>query len=171
MRKFIVYHGAVTPQGIRNLEVLCVSCMSNGAREITLLLCSEGGDVNAGLGAYNFLKILPIRINTHCFGIVGSIAATMFLAGERRTMSKAGVFSLHAASFSDGPLKGSIAPTTEVISIPFRIELDWNDEHINRYFGQKTDTFVQPDEAIKLKIVHEIESISTGDSEIVLVGI
>ena len=89
MNHFIYYHGPINIQGVRNLETLLTKVASHDAPDITLCICSGGGDVCAGIGAYNFIKMLPVPITTYAFGICGSIAATIFLAGQSRLSASA----------------------------------------------------------------------------------
>lgn len=156
MQQIIVYHGGITPQGVRNFEIACTLAIREGASEITVCLCSGGGDVNAGLGAYNFLRMLPIKVNTHCFGIIGSIAVTMFLAGETRTSAEAAMFSLHAASFVEGPLKGQVSPNTRGISLPFVTQLGWSTDLVDHYFATAEEKIFDVKKAIDIGIVRKI---------------
>lgn len=56
MSHYIFYHGSITPQGMRNLETLVSKVAGKIDQEIVVCLCSGGGDVNAGIGAYNFFE-------------------------------------------------------------------------------------------------------------------
>jgi len=161
----LVYHGVVNSQGARNVETLCAQRLSAGVTELTIWICSGGGDVNAGVGLFNFLRALPIMINTHCFGICGSIAATIFLAGRRRTATPASIFSLHASTYSEGPRKGQIAENTALISKPFQELLDWKQDRIAHYFGSAEERFLTPEAAKEWGIVQIIEerSFASGD--------
>jgi ATP-dependent protease ClpP protease subunit len=160
MATFLIYHGPVCAVGARNVETLCMAKTSVGASRLTLCLCSGGGDVIAGIGLFNFLKMLPITVNTHCFGICGSIAATIFLAGERRTTAPASMFSLHAATYSDGARKGQISENTKLIADPFETILGWQKDRLDACFGSAEETFLPPAKAKELGIVHEIEQHS-----------
>jgi ATP-dependent protease ClpP protease subunit len=165
MRTFLIYHGQICAVGVRNVETLCIIKTSAGTADLTLCLCSDGGDVTAGIGLFNFLKMLPIAVNTHCFGICGSIAATILLAGKKRTTAPISRFTLHAATYSEGTRKGQISDSTSLIAKPFKTILGWQKDQLDRYFGSAEETFLSPAEAKDLGIVHAIEqhSFAAGD--------
>lgn len=168
---FILYHGPVTRFGAEQVEEACVQMLASAAQGATLLICSAGGDVTAGIGIYNFLRMMPFEIKTHAFGMCGSIAATIFLAGKKRTCSAASYFSLHAASYSEGPRIGQVAETTHMISAPFASELRWSNETIGHYFGAVDEKFLTSDDAKKLGILHEVsEPKLTADDLIVRIN-
>lgn len=54
--------------------------------EITLYINSPGGDVSSGLAAYDLMKLMRAPIRTVCIGTAASMAAILFLAGEKREM-------------------------------------------------------------------------------------
>ena len=62
---------------------------------LRLLLSSEGGDLIAGFTAYNFLRSLPIPVETINMGSVESIAVVLYLAGEKRTALSGTKFLIH----------------------------------------------------------------------------
>jgi ATP-dependent protease ClpP protease subunit len=157
MKTYIYYHGAVNIQGIRNLETLLTdeACKEDPS-EITLCLCSGGGDVCAGIGAYNFIRMLPVQISIHNFGICGSIAATMFLAGGRRTAASSSIFTLHAASYVNGPRAGQVSEDTQLICHPFSTVLGWEPNRIEEYFGSPLEQYISAQNAIGMSLVEEI---------------
>lgn len=155
----LVYHGPINPDGARATENLVTAAMSDGAEHIELRICSSGGDVNAGMGLFNFLSALPIRIDTHNFGFCGSIAATIFLAGKRRTTCRYSNFTLHAATYSNGPRQGQVSDDNELISRPFRIDLAWSDERIASMFGTNEESTILPDTAVSMAIAHAVEDL------------
>ncbi|HCW48962.1 MAG TPA: hypothetical protein DGP25_02665 [Brevundimonas sp.] len=169
MEQHLIYHGAVNAQGARNAEVLMIAALREGASRITFRLCSNGGDVTAGIGLFNFIRAFPIPVDVHAFGICGSVAATIILAGERRTTEPISRFSLHAASNASGYVEA----TTRLISDPFRAQVGWSDQECARYFSELTDSWLTPDEAKALRIVHSIEHLPlpADPARIVVVGI
>lgn len=155
------------------MEALCVDKIANGAKRITLCLCSAGGDVTAGIGLFNFLRMLPnsIEINTHCFGVCGSITVTILLAGSKRSADVISQFNTHAAKYVEGPRGGQISETTSLIIKPFKTILNWSDERIDQFFDE-SDKFFTPDEAKSLGIITEVKQFSFDDAaEVVNVAI
>jgi len=156
MSHVLIYHGQVTTQGARNAETLIANAYSEGVEEILLCISSGGGDVNAGLGLFNFIRMMPITIHTHTFGMCGSIAATIFLAGQRRTAASVSAFALHAASFSSGPRAGEVSPNTNLIAQPFIDLAGWDSTAINRFFGTTEESYLSPANAVELGVAHEV---------------
>ena len=78
-----------------------------GVEEVHLLISSPGGDVLYGLSAYNYLVALPVKIVTHNFGGVDSIAIALYCAGVTRYSVPNGQFLLHgvATTFPQVPIE------------------------------------------------------------------
>ena len=79
--------------------------IGEGLPTINLLISSPGGNVYAGLLAYNFLKGCPAEIVTHNINTCDSIAGVIYAAGDRRLSVPHGRFLLH------GPRVGFTAIT------------------------------------------------------------
>jgi ATP-dependent protease ClpP protease subunit len=154
----------MTPGGARNIEALALAARAEGETELTLCLASEGGDVNAGVGLFNFLKMLPMTVNTHAAGICASIAATVLLAGQKRTAQPLSSFIVHQATFVDGPLQGQRSPNTDLISHPFKEILNWTDLDISERFGP-SDFIFGPEKALEYGMVMEILTPEIGDDD------
>ncbi len=165
---YIFYHGKVSQIGAKNTEVLINSAYVQGEKEITICLSSEGGDVNSGIGLYNFIQMFPININTHASGICASIAVTIFMAGKKRTAQPLSIFSLHQASFSEGPQSGQRAPNTDLISLPFKTVANWTDEAIKERFGPSDFRFT-PEEGVDYRVVTEINTPILSDHDTMVV--
>lgn len=46
------------------MQTLCLDHLEKGVKSLSVCISSLGGDVNAGLGLYNFLRMLPIEVHT-----------------------------------------------------------------------------------------------------------
>ncbi|WP_157128450.1 ATP-dependent Clp protease proteolytic subunit [Cupriavidus sp. USMAA2-4] len=165
MTTHIVYQGPVTVLGARNASTLIIDAYRKGTQELTLSIASGGGDVTAGMGLYNFIRAMPITINTHVIGMCGSIAATVLLAGERRTSSSASLFTLHASSYVDGPRAGQVAESTQIIALPFRQRANWTDEQVSRFFSSALEQSFLPQHAQELGMIHEVVDISFAQGD------
>lgn len=55
-------------------------------KEITMFINSPGGEVSSGLALYDVMKALKCPIRTVCIGIAASMAALLFISGNRRDM-------------------------------------------------------------------------------------
>jgi ATP-dependent protease ClpP protease subunit len=153
----LIYQGRVSSLGAYQVQTACTELIKHDIERLHFMICSGGGDVASGIGIFNFLKSIPIEVHTINFGICGSIAATIFLAGSRRVSVPASMFSMHAATFIEGPRKGQISENTVAISSPFKTEIGWDDEKIIRFFGTAVETFVAPEAAVELRIAHVVE--------------
>lgn len=67
---------------------------------IRINISSGGGDVRAGITAYNYLKQLPCIVHTHNLGEVSSAAVLPFLAGKIRTADDVAKFVFHPATLT-----------------------------------------------------------------------
>jgi len=73
-----------------------------GTREFVILISSSGGDVLSGFAAYNYLKGLPIQLNTFNVGNVDSAALFLFCSGKKRYSVPNGRFVLHGTKITFG---------------------------------------------------------------------
>lgn len=163
----LFYQGPISEAGVRNVETLLAEALHRGEREVRLCIASNGGDVNAGIGLFNFMRMLPIDVHTHAAGVCASIAGTILLAGKTRTAAPLSVFLLHAATYSEGPLINQIAPNTDLISKPFRDELGWGDAEIADRFGAGDFRF-GPDQALQFGLIHSIDPMVLKDGDTVV---
>lgn len=61
---------------------------SKDTSPITIYINSPGGSVYAGFAIYDTIKYLSCQVNTVCTGAAMSMAAIIFLAGDKRLMLK-----------------------------------------------------------------------------------
>ena len=74
--------------------------------EITIYINSPGGEVQSGLAAYDLLKLIKTPITTVCIGEASSMAAILFLAGDRRVVLPHSSIMIHDPAPSGGDLRG-----------------------------------------------------------------
>lgn len=55
-------------------------------QEITIFINSPGGEVTSGLALYDAMKAVKCPIRTVCIGMAASMAAVLFLSGDKRDM-------------------------------------------------------------------------------------
>ena len=55
-------------------------------QEITMYINSPGGEVSSGLTLYDVMKAIQCPIRTVCVGTAASMAAILFLSGDKRDM-------------------------------------------------------------------------------------
>ncbi|MCX5668890.1 MAG: ATP-dependent Clp protease proteolytic subunit [Candidatus Omnitrophica bacterium] len=74
--------------------------LSKGMKKLCLLISSPGGYVDPGIAIYNFLKGLPIEVNTHNYASCDSIAGVVFCAGLKRYTVSNSRFLIHGISIT-----------------------------------------------------------------------
>ncbi len=71
----------------------------NPDKAINMNITSYGGDVYAMLGLVDFMRSLPVKVNTHCIGTCMSAASVLLACGTGvRTMSKNSTVMVHEGS-------------------------------------------------------------------------
>ena len=130
--------------------------------EITLFINSPGGSVDSGLALYDVMQALSCPIRTVCVGLAASMAALLFISGDRRDMlphsrlmihdpliPRTGGSALHLKAISDD-LMETRQITAKVIA-----------EHSGRSLEEvleKTaaDSFFQAEEAVAFGLADNI---------------
>jgi ATP-dependent Clp protease protease subunit len=95
---YIQFFTGIELNAINKMTKLVLEQMREGVERIVFLLSSPGGNVYAGLSAYNFLRGIPVEVVTHNYGSVDSIAAILFCAGAKRLCVPHARFNLHGAT-------------------------------------------------------------------------
>ena len=71
----------------------------NPDKDINMNITSYGGDVYAMLGLVDYIRSLPVKVNTHCIGTCMSAASVLLACGTGvRTMSKNSTVMVHEGS-------------------------------------------------------------------------
>jgi ATP-dependent protease ClpP protease subunit len=96
---YLVFESAINGVTSQKLIATAAQLVNQGTTEINLLLSTPGGEVSSGLTIYNFLRALPITINTHNIGNVDSIGNAIFLAGKTRKACEHSTFMFHGVGF------------------------------------------------------------------------
>ncbi len=142
--------------------------LNQGAERLVLMVSSPGGSVYSGLSAYNYLKGLPVEVVTHNFGSADSVSTVLYCAGARRLCVPHARFLLHGvnANFSQGAsleekqleerLK-SLRIDTENIAGVIAANCGRLEEEVHQAMLERT--VLNPEEAIKWGLVHEIQQV------------
>ena len=85
----------VNVQSVTNFINLVETEFKNEVKFFRILISSPGGMVDPGLSAFNYLKGLPVYIETVNFGAVDSISVMLFCAGKNRICVPNARFILH----------------------------------------------------------------------------
>ena len=92
---YIKFFAGIDENSVKTLMNIVEQKLKEGATKFVLLVSSGGGNVFAGITAYNFLKGIPVEVETHNFGSAISIALVLFCAGKRRYSAPHATFLLH----------------------------------------------------------------------------
>lgn len=142
-------------------------------REINMYINSPGGEVNAGLGIYDSMRVLPCPVATTCVGYAASFGTILLMAGDpgrRRSLP-------HARIHMHQPLQGGLSGQATDIDIHAREILHLRDVLngiIHTHTGQSLerirrdtdrDFFMSADEAKDYGIIDDILPFSDKESE------
>jgi ATP-dependent protease ClpP protease subunit len=92
-------------------------------KEITLFICSGGGNGDVAIGFYDWIKLKNIPLSTVAIGPVSSAAIIIFLSGRKRKAAPHSWFLIHRG----GRIKYEIWKNLLRILSPrrYREEVDW----------------------------------------------
>jgi ATP-dependent protease ClpP protease subunit len=101
---YVNFFDAITDAKVKSI-MAAVSEVINQQKPdvIYCLLSSSGGQVEAGITLYNFLRSLPIEIIMHNTGSIDSIANVVFLAANTRYASVHSSFLFHGVIWNFAP--------------------------------------------------------------------
>jgi ATP-dependent protease ClpP protease subunit len=155
------YQGEINEVGVQSTQALLAQALMDKEEKLWLSITSTGGNVVSGLGLFQTLRMMPFEVNTFASGFCGSIAATIFLAGQRRLAASNTAFVLHAATYTSGSLQGKISQETEQVSQPFAELLGWSEEERSSRFTEQ-DYRVSSIGAQEIGLVTEIGELKLG---------
>ena len=102
-KSYINFSVPVTVRSVQQLFQIIQSKLRSGTTTFTILISSPGGQVNAGITAYNFLMGIPAEVITHNTGQVDSIGVVIYCAGSKRYCSPNTRFLIHGIGFDAKP--------------------------------------------------------------------
>ena len=108
---WINFEFTTTWERMNYLQEIVTHLVDKAITDITLMISSAGGDVDAAISTYNFLQSAGINLTTYNVGNTYSSAVILFLAGARRVTdasaqfphSPAGVVGRFAVTQCDRP--------------------------------------------------------------------
>ncbi len=96
---YINYFDGIDMERVRLLMGVCTQILGQlKPKTLYFLFASPGGQVDAGIALYNFLKAIPPKIVMHNMSSVDSIGTVVFLAGDERYASPNTTFLFHGVS-------------------------------------------------------------------------
>lgn len=106
---------------LAEFEDECFSKHSPG--EVTLEICSEGGEAVVALAFHDRIQESPIVIKGHALGLVASAATLVWIACNERTMGESAWIMVHEDSFTE--LDGKITELEKTIRHARMLEDQW----------------------------------------------
>jgi ATP-dependent Clp protease, protease subunit len=94
----INFVGKVTLKKTNELTSYIHKQMLEGIKDFIININSSGGDSDAGISAYEYLKQLPVSITTYNTGNVQSSATLIYCSGSKRYSLPNAFFMLHGSS-------------------------------------------------------------------------
>lgn len=74
--------------------------------EVTLYINSPGGEVSSGLAVYDYMQLMKSPVRTVCIETAASMAAILFLAGQKREMLPHTSLMIHDPAYGGGDMAG-----------------------------------------------------------------
>ncbi len=163
---YIKFFRNIDDASVKELLSNVDSHLAKGFKRFVLMISSGGGTVHHGLSAYNYLKGIPVDIETHNFGSVDSIGVVVFCAGSKRYSVPHARFLLHgvSANFPAGTsleenqleerLKG-LRLDTENIAGVIAANCGKSEEEVHQAMLDRTT--LNAEQAVEWGLVHEIK--------------
>ncbi len=133
--------------------------------EITVFINSPGGEVSSGMGLYDYMSLIKCPICTVCLGTAASMAAILFLAGNKRQMLSHTRLMIHDPSYGNADMSGKkpheiqheldkLNETKEIIA---EIIANKTGKSIDEVYKVSAfDTYFSAEEALKWGLATEI---------------
>lgn len=151
-------------------KALFQMCIEDHKRKASLIIDSGGGDVNAALSGYDFIKSLPFEVECTIVGDCHSATLTLMAACSKRMATKHSRFLFHAMKFN--PDYKSTEDMEEQMKVRLRQHnilyeqtlavqqaaygISREDLLVMRKVGELYDVRLTADEALEKKIIHGI---------------
>ncbi len=160
---YLGYCGLIDSAGVTRIAGALNTCVNGQYDRAYLCLSSNGGYVGDGLYLYNHIRSLPIPVTIHNTGTVASIAATLFVAGERRLSTQHSIFMMHPVQVG---ANGSMASAPLQAALDSALKDEARTENIVRertgipedvLLARRTkDIYLTAQQALTYDLIHEI---------------
>lgn len=97
--------GEINTKSVSKLISQLLHLDQESKEDIVMYINSSGGSVNAGLALYDVMQAVESNIKTVCIGMAGSMAAILFIAGDKREILNHSEIMIHDPLIS--PISGS----------------------------------------------------------------
>jgi ATP-dependent Clp protease, protease subunit len=164
---YIRFMAPVIPETTDQLVRVIDKAIQSKIDRVHLMLSSPGGSVFHGLSIFNFLKGMPIEVNTYNFGSVDSIGVVIFCAGLKRFSVPHARFLIHGvrlniqgnASFDEMQLQEHLKSVKIDQENIARVIADTTGKALHKIEeDMNSRTTLNPNQAKDYGLVHEIKS-------------
>ena len=175
---YVLFSREIDEHATESLIDLMIRCSNEGVTHVCLLISTPGGSVSDGIRLHNVLRAFPFKLTTHNIGDVDSIGNVIYLAGEQRYTCANSRFMFHGVMRSFGrPIGdinaqqlrnalGAITADEQRIGSIIQRYSKLTEAQIAEFFQEEYR--MNPSEAIKMGIAHEIKDIEIpGSSSII----
>lgn len=154
--------GTIDPNTSQRVFAGFSQAVNNNVETVHLLIQSTGGGIGDGVGIYNFLRNLPLKIIAYNGGLVASIAVIIYLAAEVRKASATANFVIHKSYHT---IPSGTADQLELQAKGLAIEDERTErilkDHLKLSRTQwqihgRGNLTIPADEALKVGLIHEI---------------
>lgn len=161
----INFIGKVTLKKANDLTSFIHKQMQEGVKEFIININSSGGDSDAAISAFQYLKQLPVAITTYNTGNVQSSAALLYCTGTKRYSLPHSFFMLHGSStsYAEGMSFAEIEALSKLSKIHRQAFVDifsgCTDVSISKlesYFSSADSQYFTASEAKEMGLVQEI---------------
>lgn len=137
---------------------------SKPVQTMRILIASGGGDIDAGVNMYAYLKALPIEVETIAFGKLDVAAVPILLGGRKRLAVQGCQFLFHEGRYTITDVTAPLHAHEEAVSV-FKSNLHSTIYIIARETQNDTEAvahmlrrskIMSPQEAIDFGLCHEI---------------
>lgn len=161
---YLGFCGPIDSDGVSKIAATLNAAVNENYDAVYMTITSPGGYVSDGIYLYNHIRGLPVPVILHNTGSMASIAATLFLASDRRICSPNAVFMMHpvtlgaqgamAAEALQANLTAALADENRTDAIlRERANIDPNVLARRRF----TDVYLSAEQALGFGLVHRVE--------------
>ena len=99
---YINFTGQIKEDSANKFMAACAAIVANDKPDgLYFLFSSPGGDVNAGVAIYNYLRALPVnKLVMHNIGSIDSVANVIFHAADERFAAPHSTFHFHGVAMN-----------------------------------------------------------------------
>ena len=161
----INFAGKITSKKTNDLTSYIHKQMQEGVKDFIININSSGGDSDAAIAAYQYLKQLPIAITTYNTGNVQSAAALLYCSGEKRYTLPHSFFMLHGSSttYPESMSFVEIAALSKLSKIHrlafveiFKTCTHASNSVLEHYFSSADSQYFTADEAKEIGLAQEV---------------